>query len=46
MPQPIPSFAYDASKAAIHMLTKKLATELADRRKKGGHRITVNAIAP
>lgn len=46
MPQPIPTFAYDASKAAVHMLTRKLATELADRRKHGGHSITVNAIAP
>jgi len=46
MPQPIPSYAYDASKAAIHMLTRKLSSELADRRKEGGNRITVNAIAP
>ena len=46
MPQPIPSYAYDASKAAVHMLTKKLSTELADRTAQGGHGITVNAIAP
>lgn len=46
MPQPIPTFAYDASKAAVHHLTKKLATEFADRKKQGGHSITVNAIAP
>lgn len=46
MPQPVPTYAYDASKAAVHMLTKKLAGELADRRADGGHAITVNAIAP
>lgn len=34
-PQPFPTFAYDVSKAAVHHLTKKLADELADRRKKG-----------
>ena len=44
--QPVPTFAYDASKAAVHMLTKKLASEFSDRRSDGGHRITVNAIAP
>ena len=37
--QPVPTFSYDVSKAAVHALTKKLATELAPR-------ITVNAIAP
>ena len=45
-PQPVPTYAYDASKAAVHMLTKKLAGELADRGADGGHSITVNAIAP
>lgn len=45
-PQPIPTYAYDTSKAAVHMLTTKLSSELADRRKHGGHSITVNAIAP
>ncbi len=46
MPQPVPTYAYDASKAAVHMLTRKLGSELADRRSEGGHGITVNAIAP
>ena len=41
-----PTFSYDLSKAAVHHLTLKLADELADRREKGGHAITVNAIAP
>jgi NAD(P)-dependent dehydrogenase (short-subunit alcohol dehydrogenase family) len=46
MPQPVPTYAYDASKAAVHMLTRKFATEFADRRAAGGSSITVNAIAP
>jgi NAD(P)-dependent dehydrogenase (short-subunit alcohol dehydrogenase family) len=45
-PQPFPTYAYDASKAAVHSLTVKLAGELADRGAAGGHGITVNAIAP
>jgi NAD(P)-dependent dehydrogenase (short-subunit alcohol dehydrogenase family) len=45
-PQVFPTFSYDVSKAAVHHLTRKLADELADRRGKGGHAITVNAIAP
>lgn len=45
-PQPVPTYAYDASKAAVHSLTRKLASEFCDRRADGGHRITVNAIAP
>ncbi|TYZ58571.1 hypothetical protein PybrP1_009951, partial [[Pythium] brassicae (nom. inval.)] len=43
-PQPISTFAYDTSKAAIHHLTRVLAAKLA-RRPNGGH-ILVNAIAP
>ena len=39
-PQPIPTYAYDTSKAAVHHLSRKLATELAN------HKITVNVIAP
>lgn len=45
-PQVFPTYSYDVSKAAVHHLTRKLADELADRRPKGGHAITVNAIAP
>jgi NAD(P)-dependent dehydrogenase (short-subunit alcohol dehydrogenase family) len=43
--QPFPTFFYDASKAAVHHLTRKLADELASKRGVG-KRITVNAIAP
>jgi len=39
-PQPIPAYAYDLSKAAVHHLTVKLAAEL------GPRGISVNAIAP
>jgi NAD(P)-dependent dehydrogenase (short-subunit alcohol dehydrogenase family) len=42
LPQPVPTYAYDASKAAVHMLTRKLAAELVD----GDAKVTVNAIAP
>jgi NAD(P)-dependent dehydrogenase (short-subunit alcohol dehydrogenase family) len=48
--QPFPTYAYDASKAALHSLTRKLAAELAARPNGAGGRqatsITVNAIAP
>ena len=39
-PQDAPTHAYDASKAAIHHLTKKMSTDLSE------HNITCNAIAP
>ena len=38
--QRVPTFAYSASKAALHHLTKAMAIELASRK------VTVNAIAP
>ena len=38
--QPVPTWSYDISKAAVHALTKKMAEEL------GPRHITVNAIAP
>ena len=42
--QPFPTYAYDASKAAVHALTQKLAADLAQR--PAAASITVNAIAP
>jgi NAD(P)-dependent dehydrogenase (short-subunit alcohol dehydrogenase family) len=47
--QDFPTHAYDASKAALHSLTKKFAYDLAKPpadSKDGSGRITVNAIAP
>ena len=44
VPQNIPTYAYDSSKAAINHLTRVLAAKLA-RRPNGGH-IRVNTIAP
>jgi NAD(P)-dependent dehydrogenase (short-subunit alcohol dehydrogenase family) len=38
--QAVPTYAYDVSKAAIHMLTEKLACDLA------AYHVTCNAIAP
>mmetsp|Transcript_12088 Transcript_12088/g.15925 ORF Transcript_12088/g.15925 Transcript_12088/m.15925 type:complete len:321 (-) Transcript_12088:183-1145(-) len=54
-PQDAPTHAYDASKAALHSLTKKLAADLADFPLAAGDdddddgrrgRVTVNAMAP
>lgn len=40
VPQAAPTHAYDISKAAVHQLTKKFASDLASRH------ITVNCVAP
>ena len=42
-PQRYPTFSYDASKAALHHLARKLADEFASKR---GLAITVNVVAP
>lgn len=42
-PQKYPTFSYDASKAALHHLARKMADEFASARK---HDITVNVVAP
>lgn len=42
-PQSYPTFSYDASKAAVHHLARKLADEFASKRKL---HITVNVVAP
>ena len=46
LPQPWPTYSYDASKAAIHHLTRKLGGELAQGNGNDSERVTVNAIAP
>jgi len=43
-PQPVPTFAYDASKAALHHLTHHLATLLA--KKDAQAPVTINVVAP
>jgi NAD(P)-dependent dehydrogenase (short-subunit alcohol dehydrogenase family) len=39
-PQQVPTYSYDASKAALHHLSKKMASDFSQ------HRITVNVLAP